>query len=94
MYAYRSESMFTSNSASIDQNAQAIPHRMMLHAIHQNIKDVNKLVHENQIFVSSFLCKMAMSRGITIPANIITQKYIRDSEYVALNKLSIFEIMK
>ncbi|MBQ5944891.1 hypothetical protein IJL65_00315 [bacterium] len=89
IYPYRSDLMFTSNSASIDQKAQAIHHRTMLHAIHQNTRDVSKLVQENQILFSSFWCKIAINRGIDKPANNKTQKYTRDSEYVASNNLSI-----
>ena len=91
---YQSESIFTSNNASIDHNAHAIHHRTTFHAIHQNIKDTIKLVQENQILFSSFLCKMAINKGINMAASIITQKYSSHSEYVASNKLLIFVSMK
>ena len=61
---YNSESILTSKSASIDAKAPAIHHRTMLHAIHQKTMDINKLVHENRIFCSCFLCNSAMIRGI------------------------------
>ena len=66
--------MLTSNRASIDQNAQAIHHRTTFQAIHQKIKDIIKLFHENQIFGSSFLCNSAINNGIRSTAKIITQK--------------------
>ena len=84
-YQYRSETISTLKSASIDQNAQAIPHRTTLQAIHQKIKDTIRLFHENQIFDSSFLCSMAINNGISNTAKATTQKYINHSEYVALN---------
>lgn len=74
IYEYRSEAMLTSKRASIDQNAQAIHHRTTLQAIHQKIRDIIKLFHENQIFGSSFLCNNAINDGINNAANIITQK--------------------
>ena len=74
IYQYRSETILTSNRASIDQNAQAIHHRTMLHAIHQNMIDVTKLSRENQIFDSSFLCNIAINNGIRSTAKIMTQK--------------------
>ncbi len=61
---YNSESILTSKSASIDAKAPAIHHRTMLHAIHQKTMDMNKLVRENRIFCSCFLCNRAMIRGI------------------------------
>lgn len=61
---YNSESILTSKSASIDAKAPAIHHRTMLHAIHQKTMDMNKLVHENRIFCSCFLCNRAMIKGI------------------------------
>ena len=73
IYQYRSEAILTSNSASIDQKAQAIPHRTMLHAIDQNMMDTIKLSRENRIFISS-LCNIAMSSGISRAAIIMIQK--------------------
>ena len=73
-YEYRSETILTLNKASIDQNAQAIHHRTTLQAIHQKIRDIIKLFHENQILGSSFLCKIAINNGIRITARILTQK--------------------
>ena len=61
---YNSELILTSKTASIDAKAPEIHHRTMLHAIHQKTMDINKLVHENRIFCSCFLCNMAMIRGI------------------------------
>lgn len=61
---YNSESILTSKSASIDAKAPAIHHRTMLHAIHQKTMDMNKLVRENRIFCSCFLCNRAMISGI------------------------------
>lgn len=61
---YNSESILTSKSASIDANAPEIHHRTMLHAIHQKMMAMNKLVHENRIFDSCFLCNNAMISGI------------------------------
>ena len=61
---YKSESILTSKSASIEAKAPEIHHRTMLHAIHQKTMDMNKLVHENRIFCSCVLCNMAMIRGI------------------------------
>ena len=62
--AYKSESMSTSKRASIEANAPEIHHRTILHAIHQKMIAMNKLVHENRIFDSDFLCNKAMIRGI------------------------------
>jgi hypothetical protein len=53
--AYKSQSISTSKSASIDAKAPEIHHRIMLHAIHPKTIDMNKLVHENRIFDSFFL---------------------------------------
>jgi hypothetical protein len=50
--AYKSESMSTSKSASIDPKAPETHHRIMLHAIHPKIMDTIKLVRENRIFDS------------------------------------------
>jgi hypothetical protein len=86
--------MLTSNRASIDQNAQAIPHRTTLQAIHQKIRDTIKLFHENQIFDSSFLCNIAINNGINNTATSITQKYNNHSEYVASNTFLILVRMK
>ena len=61
---YKSESILTSKSASIDAKAPEIHHRTMLHAIHQKTMDMNRLVRENRIFCSCFLCNKAMIRGI------------------------------
>ena len=61
---YNSESILTSKSASIEAKAPEIHHRTMLHAIHQKTMDINKLVHENRIFCSCFLCNRAMISGI------------------------------
>ena len=61
---YNSESILTSKSASIDAKAPAIHHRTMLHAIHQKTMAMNKLVRENRIFCSCFLCNNAMISGI------------------------------
>jgi len=78
--SYKSQSMLTSKSASIDANAQAIHHRIMLHAIHQKTMDINKLVQENRIFDSCFLWKRAMIKGIHKRANGRIRKYNKDSE--------------
>ena len=51
---YKSELILTSKRASIDAKAPEIHHRTILHAIHQNIIDKNKLVRENRIFGSCF----------------------------------------
>lgn len=64
MSAYKSESILTSKSALIDAKAPDIHHRTMLHAIHPKMMAINKLVHENRIFDSVFLCNKAMIRGI------------------------------
>ena len=85
IYEYRSEALLTLNRASIDQNAPAI---------HQKIKDIIKLFRENQIFGSSFLCNMAINKGINITAKIITQKYSSHSEYVASNTFLILVSIK
>ena len=61
---YKSESILTSKSASIDANAPEIHHRTMFHAIHQKTIAMNRLVHENRIFCSCFLCNSAMISGI------------------------------
>jgi len=61
---YNSESILTSKSASIEPKAPAIHHRTILHAIHQKMMDINKLVHENRIFCSCFLCNKAIIKGI------------------------------
>ena len=61
---YKSESILTSKSASIEAKAPEIHHRTMLHAIHPKTIAINKLVHENRIFDSDFLCNKAMIRGI------------------------------
>jgi hypothetical protein len=53
--AYKSESISTSKSVSIDAKAPEIHHRIMLHAIHPKMIDTNKLVHENRIFDSCSL---------------------------------------
>lgn len=94
IYEYRSETILTLNNASIDQNAQAIHHRTTLQAIHQKIRDTIKLFHENQIFGSSFLCNMAINKGINITVKIMTQKYSNHSEYVASNTFLIFVSIK
>jgi len=94
IYKYRLECILTSKSASIDQNAQAIHPRTTLHAIHQKIIEIIKLFQENQILGSSFLWSSAISNGIVIIARSIIQKYVKDSEYVASNKLSILVRMK
>ena len=52
--------MLTSKSASIDAKAPEIHHRTMLHAIHPKTIAINKLVQENQIFCSCFLCNNAI----------------------------------
>jgi hypothetical protein len=46
----------------------------MLPAITQNVSDVIKLFHENQILDSSFLCRIARSKGIDKVAIIKIQK--------------------
>ena len=46
----------------------------MVQAIHQKIRDIIKLFHENQILGSSFLCNSAINNGIKRIARIITQK--------------------
>ena len=74
MYQYQSESMSTSNKASIDPNAHAIHHRTTLHAIHQNIIEMIKLSRENRIFDCSCWCNNAVSRGIDRAARTKTQK--------------------
>ena len=61
---YKSESILTSKSASIEAKAPEIHHRTMLHAIHQKTIAMNKLVRENRIFCSCFLCNRAMISGI------------------------------
>ena len=61
---YKSESILTSKRASIDAKAPEIHHRTILHAIHQKMIAMNKLVRENRIFCSCFLCNSAMIRGI------------------------------
>ena len=55
MSAYKSQSILTSKSASIDAKAPEIHHRTMSHASNQKSKDTNKLVRENRIFDSCFL---------------------------------------
>lgn len=62
--AYKSESISISKSASIDAKAPEIHHRTILHAIHPKTIAINKLVHENRVFDSDFLCNKAMTRGI------------------------------
>ena len=71
---YNSESILTSKSASIDAKAPAIHHRTMLHAIHQKTMAMNKLVRENRIFCSCFLCNREMIRGIQSNVRGIIQK--------------------
>ena len=71
---YNSESILTSKSASIDAKALAIHHRTMLHAIHQKTMDMSKLVHENRIFCSCFLCNKAIIKEIQSRARGIIQK--------------------
>jgi PP-loop superfamily ATP-utilizing enzyme len=80
MSAYKSQSMSTSKSASIDHKAHAIHHRTMLHAIHQKTIDTNKLVQENRIFDSCFLCNRAVINGIQSSASGRIRMYNRDSE--------------
>lgn len=87
---YKSESMLTSKSVSIDANAQEIHHRIMLHAINQKTIDINKLVHENRIFCSSFLWKNAMISGIHKKTSGKTRIYNNDSEYVRLSKSMLY----
>ena len=82
---YNSESILTSKSASIDAKAPEIHHRTMLHAIHQKMMAMNKLVHENRIFCSWFLCNRAMISGIQSKARGIIRKYSSHSEYVRLS---------
>ena len=64
MSPYKSESILTSQSASIDANAPEIHHRIILQAIHQKTIAINKLVRENRIFCSCFLCNNAIISGI------------------------------
>ena len=71
---YNSESILTSKSASIDAKAPEIHHRTMLHAIHQKTMDINKLVHENRIFCSCFLCNSAIISGIQSKSRGIIRK--------------------
>ena len=80
MSAYKSQSMLTSKSASIEAKAPEIPHRIMLHAIHQKTIDTNKLVQENRIFDSCFLWNMAVVSGIQSRASGIIRIYNMDSE--------------
>jgi hypothetical protein len=61
---YKSESILISKRASIDAKAPAIHHRIILHAIHPKTIEMNKLVHENRIFDSSFLWKRAIIKGM------------------------------
>ena len=92
MSPYKSESILTSKSASIDAKAPAIHHRTMLHAIHQKTMATNKLVHENRIFCSCFLCNSAMIRGIQSNASGIIRKYSNHSEYVRLSRSVLYNI--
>ena len=71
---YKSESILTSKSASIDAKAPEIHHRTMLHAIHQKTMAINKLVRENRIFCSCFLCNRAMINGIQSNASGMIRK--------------------
>ncbi len=71
---YKSESILTSKSASIDAKAPEIHHRTMLHAIHQKTMDMNRLVRENRIFCSCFLCNRAMISGIQSKARGMIRK--------------------
>jgi hypothetical protein len=71
---YKSESILTSKSASIEAKAPEIHHRTMLHAIHQKMMAMNKLVHENRIFCSCFLCNNAIISGIQSNARGIIRK--------------------
>ena len=80
MSAYKSQSILTSKSASIDAKAPEIHHRTISHASNQKSIDTNKLVQENRIFDSYFLWKMAMIRGIHKRANGRIRTYNSDSE--------------
>ena len=90
---YNSESILTSKSASIEPKAPAIHHRTILHAIHQKMMDINKLVRENRIFSSCFLCNKAIIKGIQSRARGIIQKYSNHSEYVRLSMSVLYNIM-
>lgn len=59
--AYKSPSMLTSKSASIEAKAPEIHHRTISHANNQKSIDINKLVRENRIFDSCFLWNRAIS---------------------------------
>ena len=78
--AYKSESIFISNSASIDAKAPAIHHQTILHAINPKTSDINKLVRENRIFDSSFLCNRAMSNKSQSKVNGMIHIYSNHSE--------------
>ena len=86
---YNSESILTSKSASIDAKAPEIHHRTMLHAIHQKTMDINKLVHENRIFCSSFLCNIAIINKIHSTAKGSTHKYGKICEYLRSSKSTL-----
>ena len=82
--------MSTSKSASIDARAPDIHHRMMLHAIHPKTIAIAKLVRENQIFDSCFLCKRAIISGIQRPARGRIRTYNNHSEYVRLSRSVLY----
>lgn len=78
--SYKSESIFISNSASIDAKAPEIHHRTILHAMNPKTIDINKLVRENRIFDSSFLWNRAINNKIQSNANGIIHIYSNHSE--------------
>ena len=89
---YNSESILTSKSASIEAKAPEIHHRTILQAIHQKTMDINKLVHENRIFCSCFLCNRAIISGIQSNARGRIRKYSNHSEYVRLSISVLYNI--
>ena len=57
---YRSLLMLISKRVSVDASAHEIHHHNIVHAIIQNIIDMNKLWIENRIFCSFWLCIIAI----------------------------------
>ena len=69
MSQYILKSMQTPKRLLIVAKAHEIHHRIMLHTIHQRIIDIIKLVRENRIFDSFFLCSSAIISGIQSKAS-------------------------
>ena len=91
--AYKSQSISTSKRASIDAKAPEVHHRIMLHAIHPKMIDMNKLVHENRILDPCFLWKIAMIIGIQRSASGRIRIYNNHSEYVKSSRSILYRMI-